>query len=219
MTMKLFNTLDEIYSGEPYASPYGYRCPVCSKDFRTVKGVERHFAKRNCHKLTRVFKNTEGENTIYSLYRKLCRAEKRFPYKLENFRDTRFYTIIGKFVLFCYSNTITDMEEYLFFVIRSSNPDQLIKGAVFATNERMLKRYREWKIHHVTDDQSRRFYNLHSQLLKTDINFVLRALEKGEISTSYYFSKISLFDFYDKLSDAQKYRFENLLKRVEASGE
>ena len=210
-----YNTLDDIYSSQPFGSAFGYRCPVCHKDFKTIKGVTRHYEKRACHKLKHVFEGTRGEVTLYHLYRKLCEAERRFPYSLENFRKTRFYTLIGKFMLFCMTNTLLNYEEYLWFVIRELKPDTLIKAVSLAVNEKYLLLYRQWKVFHINDEQSAAFYQAYRTFLTSDIHFVLRSFEKGELSPSYYFSKVELFDFYALLSDAQKKRLETFLTLIE----
>lgn len=193
--MILFNDLDQIYSLPPHASAGGYQCPVCQKDFTTPVGAERHHAKRKCHRLCHIFEGTVTETAIYDLYRAICRADGRRPLKMENFRPSRFYTLIGKFFLYCINNGVTNPPEYFWFSKDLTNPEELVRGTALALNDRVLGQYRAWKINNVTDEQSRNFYELNSNALLTNITYAIRCMEKGEISPRYYFSRVDRDEF------------------------
>lgn len=180
-----FTELDEIYSKKIISYGDGtFECPVCGKEYKTQKGIDRHYAQRDCHSAKDVFSADKYVTDFYKLYiqvSSLSPKEKR-GYTKNQFRNNkRAYNSVANYYWYCYQNKIQDYYDYIEYILMNASMSTPVMAFNVAQNDRLLKDYRRYKISHITFEESETFYNRNQSRIPSDTNFLLRALERGEI--------------------------------------
>lgn len=216
--MKLFNSLDEIYSGSIRLTDKGYECPVCGGLYKTAGGAERHYTKQSCHGYKNIFQDTQAESVLLDIFDKLMQVYGRGrKYTVTSLRKSKQYNSIARFYLFCYNNRIPKPSDYLMYVLSVTKWHSPFNGLSYAQKESMLVEFRKAKRVVYDDSASETFWEANKDDILSDNNFLFRSLEKGEIHFEYLFNQIDFDGFADSLTPPEVERLETFLESV--SGE
>lgn len=218
MNFKLFNDSDEIYSKPIIEQGTGYVCPVCHKKYKTKKGIEEHYSNRSCYTYRQIFENTEGENSIYSIYSSthaifnLANGTISQHMSLKQFRVSSLYPAIAKFWFFCYNNKITDKMEYVEYIILKYKPIYMWKIFHTGIRQTVLEKFMRHRRKEGNPNEER-FCDENSHHIGYDPDFTIRALERGDVTLDYLFGTLLDFNkFLDSLNRIERNRFIKLLE-------
>jgi hypothetical protein len=103
-----------------------------------------------------------------------------------------------------------DQGDYLSYVLESTYWKTVNMGVLNALKDSSLKEYRSRRVKN-SGKNDEKFFNTNKIRLVTDTTFVLRSLERGDISYEYLFDKIGVDTFLNKLNNVEIERLERLL--------
>ena len=226
--MKIFNDLDEIYKLGGIVTKDGIECSVCGKTYKRHTAFDKHFSKQDCFKYTDMFQGTLVEPMMYKLFEEAIHndAHARFVPTLSKFRKSPLYSTISKFWLFCFRNNMStsqtlhyfnylmdeSFKKYMSFEGKRQFTSTILNNG---SKENALKIYRtECARGLCTEAMSRDFYDKNKELLGEDVNFTLRALERGDITYDVLFGFIDFDEFTDRLSFAEQRQLETFFEKV-----
>lgn len=210
MGIIFYNSLEKIYENGLIYNKDNIECSVCGKKYKRESTALKHFEKANCHTLQNVFKDTEAENVMYDIFISLLAIEGKRCVSRVKFSKSRLYNPIAKFMLFCNTNKVMNHGDYLSYVLENTYWNHVSTGIGNALKDSVLKEYREHKKRNLNVDNEK-FYNSNKIRLVTDTTFVLRSLERGDISHDYLFDKIGFDTFVNKLNSIEIERLEKFL--------
>lgn len=214
--MKLFNGIDEIYQQELITLPDGrFECPVCGRTYKRQGAAQDHLLKQDCHSYRNIFYDTNAEPVLLNIYTHLLSINRgsRKP-TMRQLRACKQYNQIARFYLFCYQHQLPRPLDYLMYVLENTRWKTPYVGLSYAIKESMLTGFQEAKKEYCDDAANEDFWTRHEDQIQNDNNFVLRALEKGEIHISYLFSKLDVDAFFDRLSIFEQERLDRFLSTV-----
>jgi len=226
MGVKHFNEIDKIYREGLIYNSNGITCSVCNKVYKTKNNTiaKGHIDKRNCHSYYDVFKKTNTEEILYDIYVRLCAAQyQKFGKKILilsfiKFRNTQKYNQAAKLYMFCFDNKIRDILDYVDYVVDNTRwmyDNQFISNGM---KDSVLIKYRKTKRTVFDKVLDEKFYNEYHDRLFVDTSFLLRSLERGDISYKYLFEKNPFDNVIDKMNPTEKYRLEKFLLEVSDGG-
>lgn len=218
---KLFNDLDTIYSegmGKTLISG-GYQCPVCNLKYKTETGIDKHIAKRSCHNYRHLFAGTLPEDEFYVLYKDVADIYSLPKMSRNVFLKSPIYTMIAKFYVFCLNKFVGNVSDYITFLIREKRYPKPFQVFNFGKKESLVRLFRKDKANRVSpkNPDNEIFFNRNEELIRNDVVFVLRALERGDISYKYLFTKIDMDGFVNRMNDIHKNRLLLFLKTIEGN--
>lgn len=211
--MKHFNSVDALYDDGVVVYNGKYVCSCCNKEYKTPKGANNHFAKRNCHSYQQVFNGTDTEEMFYDIYVMLTAMTNYHTISKYQFTKNKlYYNKIAKFYMYCLEQNIINFTQYLEFTLHFSyvagSPFDALHLAKYPENYEMYLKRRKY---FVTEKDSELFFNTHRTRIDGDGIYTIRALERGEIKYGYLFDHIDYDSFINSLSDVGKTRLENFL--------
>lgn len=210
MAVILYNSLDKIYKNGITEEAGEFICTVCGKKYKRESTANNHIEKMNCHTMKNIFQDTKAEGVMYDIFISLLAIEGKRCLSMKKFRTSKLYTPIAKFMLFCNTHKIQNQYEYLTFVLENTYWKFINAGVNNTLKESSLVEYRLYKVKN-ENEYSEKFYNSNSERLHTDTSFVLRSLERGDISYSYLFTCMDFDKFVDRLSGTEIERLEQIL--------
>jgi hypothetical protein len=210
MATIFYNSFEQIYSKGLVHHNDTIECSVCGKTYKRESTATTHFNKQNCHTYRNVFENTEAENTMYQIFVSLLAIEGKRCVSRSKFEKSRLYSPIARFMLHCNKNKIMDQGDYLSYVLESTYWKTVNMGVLNALKDSSLKEYRSRRVKN-SGKNDEKFFNTNKIRLVTDTTFVLRSLERGDISYEYLFDKIGVDTFLNKLNNVEIERLERLL--------
>lgn len=217
-TMRLFNDVEQIYQkgivSPAYSSSGKYQCSVCEKFFSTETGAARHFAKQACYTIRNVFEGTITENQLYEIYKNLAKVAGDYCLSRVRFRSSRFYSITGKFFLYCYNNKVGDIGGYLEYLIMKEGGDNYFHILSLGQRDSVLRRYRLRRVKNPDLEAVQAFLRENEERVYSDPSFTLRSLERGDLTLSELEGRIDWDEFMNSLSDAETTRLELFLNTI-----
>lgn len=208
-----YNSFEKIYSKGIIYNDDNIECSVCGKTYKTEANAKKHFEQMNCHTYKNIFDGTEAENMMYEIFVSLLAIENKRCISRAKFPKSKLYTPIAKFMLFCNKHKIQDHGDYLSYVLGNTYWKHLNVGLHNAVKDSVLKDYRKYKIKNFNKN-SEKFFNTNKEQIEQDTSFVLRSLERGDISYEYLFSVIDFDEFVNMLSGIEIERLERFLVNV-----
>ena len=186
--LKKHNDIDQLYEEDVYYSELKekYICPVCGKGFQSEKGAKNHKDRRNCFNAVSLFKNTLTENKMFRIYKtfldKGTYVSRYENVSIKNFRKEPVYKPLAKFVHFCYKNKISSMEEYFYFIYYSNKTYSVKNTLEKGITNKWLRKFRKWLKENPELIDSDRFIEANYNKLKKDANFLIRSLQRSDVS-------------------------------------
>lgn len=210
MGVIFFNSIEQIYSKGIIENDDTFECSVCGKTYKRESSAIKHFEAMNCHSYRNIFDGTEAENNMYNLFVSLLAIEGKRCISRAKFQKSKLYTPIAKFMLFCHKHKIQDQGDYLTYVLENTYWKTVGMGLSNAIKDSSLKEYRKHKVKFF-NQHSEKFFNMNKERILTDTSFVLRSLERGDISHEYLFKQIDFDEFINMLSGVEIERLERYL--------
>jgi len=213
MTVEIVNDLEAMFVGDVVPSDDGsFKCPVCEKSYKRKANAEKHFAEKLCYSYRNMFKGTETEGHLYTIYKQL-RTTQYGTSSFFKFQKSKQYDIIARFHIFCYDNNVREQFSYIQYGLDRFSDD--VKSAFqilpILTKESILKDYYYWRRCNVSVDESDMFVNSNRDRLLEDKNFMLRSLERGDVGLQYLIDNFGTPAIIEGLSYVQEERLENFL--------
>ena len=214
---KVFNNIKDLYEQEYTKNDQGkFVCPVCGKVYKTEKAIQKHMNRQDCFTYLSLLKDTMTEVKVYTLYKNLVEAfNPKARVSFTRFRKSKQYKPCARFILFCHSNEVKEIETYIEWLSWSKNCSNMSSILSTGVKETVL---REFRIHQqVTEDiKSQTFYERYKDDLKTDAHFLTRSIEKSHISVTYLATKED-FNFEETLQNLPvdyQQRIESLIQQI-----
>jgi ribosomal protein L37AE/L43A len=215
--MKVYNEIEKIYEGKEVIEKDGrFHCPVCKKSYAKRERTQKHLNEWSCHSYKQVFEGTQSEELFYELY-KAAKTSNRIMRKLQDVpvspkefkKHTKSYNLIAKFYTFCLGNNIKDPIDYFTYVVVDGHWKDAFVVFHIAQVQFWLNSYFKHRRENVNEKTSELFWNQYQDELKTNTQFLIRALERGEIRWDYLFERIKIQDLF--LTDAEKEQIVGVL--------
>lgn len=217
--IKIYNDINELYNQPVLETRNGWMCPVCEKEYKRRTFLNKHLESKKCHSIVDVFKNTETEMFGLEAYQ-FIQEEHTFIRKinsLSQFRRSKLYKPIMESIVF-WSQNKGSMHQFKFYILWCtrlvrSNTD-LYKAIYSSKQEKNLKEFRlflQRKTPHVID--SERFHNINKDKLLNDNWFLLRSIERADISLEYAIQNMGM-DRFDSFEHPLKVRLDLYISEV-----
>lgn len=218
MPVKLYNDVSKLYE-QPYMELGDeFICPVCSKRYKTKKGIENHLARQDCHTAQDLFRNTTSEKYIYDCYKDLIeQGYIRGSTSLAVFRKSRSYKPLAKLLIYWSRNKMRMdlLPFYAFYCVQTLKGDNHIVKLYSATSDDLLREFRKKLATDFRDlIDSERFYNENEERLKEDLSFMIRSLERADITINYLMNKMDLYEATERMTPPETSRLLSFLDLV-----
>ena len=207
----LENKLDDIYANGIIERDGLYVCSVCNKEYKRPSSAKRHFEARTCFSYANLFRGTMIEMNFFQLHKKVSALDGRRGLSMNRFRGSTHYNSIVKLYVFCKNNNV-DFNDYFDYLIHEFQYDMLPIALSKGRKESQLRLFRKEAQQYTSDEKDERFFNGNEDWLGEDTPRTIRALERGDISIEFLFSKIDFDEFVDKISRPELERLTQLLK-------
>lgn len=183
--MKTINDLDKLFSQPITTDGDRFKCPVCGKKYKTLKGAEKHYAQKDCADIKVLLKGTVLEEGARELYSSICESNIAMYF----FRRTRNYTSMLKFMAKCNLFEIKQQGLYFTFVAKKyakCSITDVARVVSFAVNKDNIENFRAFLqgsgYRHV---DSASFIDKYKKDLLNDPTFLIRSIEKSHIALEY----------------------------------
>lgn len=199
------NDIDMLYSKCDIEN--SLECCVCKKTFKTKNRLISHITKKNCYSYQDVFADTEIESYVYTNIFKVFYKAKNGICSINKFRTSKFYKTIIDLCMFCRRNRV-DINEYINFGI----DNYYLGGNPFILFYRLNKESTLKEFYKKRIPQSETFIDSNKERLHKDKNFLIRSLERGDITIDKVINVLGINNIINDLTENQEYRLMEILK-------
>lgn len=212
--MNLFKEIEQIYKDGIQYIDGKYVCPVCKKEYVRETSAQKHYDKQTCFSYRNLFEGSIVETKFFSIYKFITGLENKRGYGFRKFKQSRYYTDIAKFYIFCLNNNIDNHDQYLEYVMLNSYCKTPLKCLYAAQRESTKQQYIEWCRLLNEENRNESFFESYKKYLGEDTEFTLRSLERGDIHCEYLFDRIDFDVFVSKLTKPETIRLEHFLNSM-----
>lgn len=183
--MKMINDIDEMYdiNIRHYKTIKGtYNCPLCKGDYVSKETFEIHLAKKDCYDIKDLVADTLIEDVAFKWFVEVMEADKgKSIYNVAKFRKDRLFKAFIQTAIFCSQHQERRLMQYLAFMMLVKKFKRVGTAVRNMMKESNLRDFRMFL--HVNDEiDDTVFVQQHLEDLKTDHHFLVRSLEKAEMS-------------------------------------
>ena len=206
--MKL-NNVDELYNSGLIVTDDGWKCPVCEKNYKINGFAQKHLDKRDCFTMVHLFRDTDLEPSIRTIANHLVAQYigARAFRSMKSFRKSRYYNPVAKIMLYNILNGVNDIEKYIMWGMDHCGNGEFWHLTKFLGRDILsLTDYYRYKIRNITIEEQEKFYHKMKYELHTNSIFLIRSLEKGDITLLFLAEKMDIGKFVDSISEIQRQR-------------
>lgn len=191
--MKLINEfkeIAEIFEGKEliHHGEKDVECPVCGKHYKTVSGAQKHLDAQSCAKKQDIFANSAYETNAFILYTNIVHEMKPTArVTIKTFRKSPMYGLVIDFVLSTSIFEIKDRGLYFSYLrdIRDLHPNSVLKAGTEEKNAREFRTFQQLYPKYI---DSAKFFDQYGEDLIEDDEFLVRSIEKSDISIKWLLS-------------------------------
>lgn len=191
------NEISEIYTHQTFEVGLDgkHLCPICGKKYKKIETLKKHYEEKSCHSAVDIFKDTQTEFLMLNVFVVLCFREKeKSVVSMGSFRKSKYYSRVAEFFVFCRKNNIKSWENYMEYCSQYYNGN--MNGFLsYLIKESTLTLYYHWRRGNITEEASTRFLQENFSELKDNFNFLVRSIERGEMTLETAISGIGHLHF------------------------
>lgn len=199
MTLKVMNTIEEIYEGkELIFHKNEWQCPVCKKKYKRQGNAENHLKEQDCYDIKSLIRNTPRETKAWELFTYIMsEINPAARVSISYFRRSKLYTPVSKFSLTCSMYDVADEQLYFVWielVLKLKHTNAILSHGIKHEN---IVKFRKWLRDNPSYIDSAEFVKKNEDFLNPDReeydpDFLILSLQRSHLAVEFYLQYFGL---------------------------
>ena len=206
LNVRLMNDVSDLYNEVPKENNGDFECPVCGKVYKTRAGIFKHMKEQDCAPAHLVFKGTATETVAHDLYAAtVSQFMPRARKTLQAFRKSKVYKPYLRFALHGMQNKL-DVALLFEWILEKKKPMYVNAALSLGLKKSITDEFRMFLKQNPDLIPSEQFYESYKEDMKIFPDFLVRSLEKAQISIKYlhevgFFNEVDVTNYPEHLKD------------------